>query len=306
MAMNSLPGKLSELLALAEDMADGAAAYGDTIGLVHFTETSLRAASAAVFAAESSYQTQRRDNAARATAQRLADSNVKGFIATARDVLKVHLGREYNPAWTPTGFPNNSLAIPGTLHERLTLTGQLKDYLSAHPQHQNVPLNVTAANAESLHEKLSDRHSEMNDSMRAEQERKAERDAAVSGLKRQMRGMIDELELKLGDMDGRWLAFGLNQPGAPESASAPENLIVNAMPGGFIAMWSSTPHAARYHVEILVMDADTQFRRVASVEDTDATVNTLTAGRSVRVRVRSVNDNGNTSAPSEEAIVVVG
>ena len=54
------------------------------------------------------------------------------------------------------------------------------------------------------------------------------------------------------------------------------------------------------------MDADARFRRLASVEDTDATVNTLTAGRSVRVRVRSVNDNGNTSAPSEEAIVVVG
>jgi len=61
MAANPLPQGLDELLALAEDMADGAAAHGVAIGLLQNTEPRIRADIAPLRTAKLNYETAKED-----------------------------------------------------------------------------------------------------------------------------------------------------------------------------------------------------------------------------------------------------
>ena len=63
--------------------------------------------------------------------------------------------------------------------------------------------------------------------------------------------------------------------------------------GNAFADWDDTPRALRYHVELQIVGVDLDFRRVATVTDSDATITGLPSGATVRVRVLAVNDAGN-------------
>ena len=79
-------------------------------------------------------------------AVRVADSNAKGFIARAVNVLKNFLGTQWSDTWVATDLPDNTVGIPRTQDGRFTALTGLKAYFSATPAHENAPLNVTAVN----------------------------------------------------------------------------------------------------------------------------------------------------------------
>ena len=56
-------------------------------------------------------------------AKRTMESNARAFAAGAVDVLKRHLGRQWNSAWQAAGFVGGSLAMPD---DPLPLLGQLR------------------------------------------------------------------------------------------------------------------------------------------------------------------------------------
>jgi len=305
MAANPIPKILDELFTMAEDAVDWANQFEAGIGLLHNKELAIRTDLTDGITKEEQYQGERSGKKPLSTTVRVQDSNVKTYILLARDVLVPHLGGQYNEAWLETGFPNNSLQLPSTQSARQALVGLLRDYFTNHPTHENAALNVTAARAATLFSDFSAARSALNAKQTAIGQKKALRDPAVEKLKARMRGLIGELDQLLGPLDPRWLAFGLNMPGAVETPDPAESLVLTLIgPGAVFADWDNALRALRYHVQIFVVGVDTDFHTVQTViGESEATLTGLPAGRTVRVRIISVNDAG--SAPPSDVVEIV-
>jgi len=133
MAQNTIPTKLSELFSFADQIADGLGLLGVALGMVHNSEALVRAD---LLAAETAYDLFNQARAAKlglTAAQGTADANGRTYLATARNVIASFLGSEWTQVWEPTGFPNQSTAIPSTIAERQTLLNSLKLYFTANP-----------------------------------------------------------------------------------------------------------------------------------------------------------------------------
>jgi hypothetical protein len=304
---NPVPYGLPELFALAEDMADGLHTYEATVGVKQNTETLFRASLEAAQLAESLYATAKGAKTIASTDLRIADSNARAFLKAARSVLAKRYGEAWTLAWEPTGFPNQSTAVPGTQDERFALCDALNRYFTANPTHE-VPdpnMNVTAAEATARHAALSDARQDVNSANTIAGTKRNDRDTAVTALKVRVRGLITELEQLLEDNDPRWDAFGLNAPGASSLPDVPEALVVTpGVAGTLLADWADARRAARYHVFKQVAGVDADFVFLLTVTDSDATLTGFTTGQTVKVRVTAVNDSGE-SLPSTEAQAVV-
>ncbi len=304
---NTLPSGRPQLFALAEDMADGLHDHGAAVDIKQNTEPVFRADLDAARTAESVYAAAKSAKDGLATALRIADSNSRAFLKAARAVLAQSLGEAWSAAWDATGFPIASTAVPTSQDERLTLCGRLKNYFTDNPAMEvNTPkLVVSAARADALFTALSAARAAVNNGNTDAGNKKAARDAAEDKLRTRMRGLIAELGQLLGDTDPLWDAFGLNAPGAASTPDAPEALVLT--PGGagtLHADWADARRAARYRVWVQVMGVDADFRAVATVTDSDATLSGLPSGKTVKVRVTAANDAGEGQA-SEVAEVVV-
>jgi hypothetical protein len=305
MAANDLPRALDALFTLAEDMADGLNTHEVTAGVKQNTQVAMRAAIAAANTAEANYAIAKAAKKTQTTAVTIADSNGKAFIGTARNVLEPFLGAEPSAAWEPAGFPADSLAIPATQAERQALLGKLRDYFTANPARENAPLVITAAQANSLFTALSDARSAANQGNTNAVEKKTLRDAAVTALRKRMRGLIDELEQLLADEDARWYAFGLNPPGAPATPEVPDGLaLAGGGPGTVDADWSDAARAEHYRVWKQVVGVDADFVAVGSPTDSDFTLTGLPSGATVKVQITAVNDAGESQPSTTQQMVV--
>jgi hypothetical protein len=305
MASNPLPKTLDPLFALAEDMADGLSAHETALGIKQNAEAVVRNALQSAQAAQAGFWTARNSKAARTAAQQVADSNAKAFLSATRGVLANYLGSTWSQAWEVTGFPNQSTAVPPTVAERQTLLSSLQIYLTAHPEHENAPLSVTAARAGELFAALSDARSAVNAALTDVGAQKAIRDREEAALRRRMRGLTDELTQLLEPDDPRWYAFGLNPPAAPDAPEIPDGLVLTpAEPGTLHADWADAPRANRYRVWKQVVGTDEDFVAALTVNDSDASLTDLPSGATVRVRVTAVNEAGE-SGGSEVGEAVV-
>ena len=305
MAQNTLPNKLSALLTLGEDMADGLHTHEVAVGVKQNLEAGLRAAIAAVNTAEANFATAKAAKITLTTAVTVADSNGKAFIGTARSVLEPFLGTQPSMAWEPVGFPADSLAIPSEQADRQALLDDMKDYFTANPARENAPLVITAARAGILFTALSDARSAANQGNTNAVDKRNLRDAAVKALRTRMRGLVCELEQLLPGDDARWYAFGLNPPGAPETPEIPAGLVLAAgNAGAVLGDWSDAPRADHYRVWKQVVGVDAAPVAVGSPTDSDFTLTGLPSGATVKVYVTAVNDAGE-SQPSEVKQIVV-
>ena len=304
---NPIPNGLPELFSMAEDMADGLNTHEATVGIKQNTESDLRADLAAAQAAEGAYAAAKGVKVTASTNLRIADSNARAFLKAARAVLAKRYGELWSAAWEPTGFPNQSTAVPGKQDERFALCAALRRYFTDNPTHE-VPdpnINVTAVEADARYTALSNARQAVNDANTAAGEKRNDRDAAVASLKTRMRGLIAELDQLLDDNDPRWDAFGLNPPGASGIPDVPEALVVTpGVAGTLLADWADARGATRYRVFQQIVGVDPDFRDVLTVTDSDATLAGLPTGATVKVRVTARNDAGE-SLPSAEVETVV-
>jgi len=299
MANNRLPDALSGLFTLAEDMIDGLSAQQDNVGIKQNRADTVQLALTAARAAQAAYADAKTNKAALTTATTLADSNAKAYIGTVRKVLEVALGGEWSAAWQAVGFPNNSLAVPGTVAARQELLASLAAYFTAHPAKENAPLNVTAARGQALFIALGDARSAVNQHLSATAEAKAARDTAEESLRTRMRGLIGELETLLDDTDPRWAAFGLNAPGASATPDVPDGLVVTVGPAGSGTLyldWDDAPRADRYRVWKQVVGVDVAAVAIATVDDSDATIHGLPVGKTLKLHITAVNAAGESAA----------
>ena len=305
MAANPIPDALSPLFALAEDMADGLHSHETTIGIKQNTEASLRADLAAARVVVDALANAKAAKDTFSSNLRVADSNARSFLKTVRGVLAPRLGESWSATWEPTGFPNQSTAVPASQDERLSLCASLKTYFTANPAFEVPQLNVTAANADTLFTALSDAREAVNNGNTDAGKKKAARDTAVETLKTRMRGLIAELGQLLDDNDPLWEAFGLNEPGASATPDKPEALIVTpGAPGTLLVDWADARRAARYRVWKQVVGVDAKPIAVATVTDSDATLTGLPSGKTVNVTVTAVNDAGESQSSAEATVIM--
>lgn len=303
-----LPVKQSSLCALAADMADGCHTHQTALGLAHHTEATVRAALANAVAGQTAYGHAVAAETAASTDLAVADSNGKAFISAARKTLSPYLGEKWSGAWAPTGFPDNSLAVPTKQDARLTLLGALKTYLTDNPTQQNADpqVNVTSARAEALRAALEGARNTFKTRQQDTLKTKTDRAAAVAALRDEMTGLLSELADLLSTEDARWLAFGVPLPGTDHVPDRPEHLVLVAGSAGEVhADWTDTPRAEHYHVETQIVGVEDTFKRLLTRDESDATLTGLPSGKAVKVRIVAVNAAG-PSAPSDVVEIQVG
>jgi hypothetical protein len=305
MASNQLPDGIENTFTLAEDMADGLNAHEAAIGVKQNTEADLRASLAVAVTAQNDFKASQTAKTVLSTAVTVADSNGKALIGSARRVLINYLGEGWSQAWEATGFPDQSTAVPGTQAKRQALLLSLVNYFATNPAQENAPLNVTSAQAQALFTALSDARSAAAAGNTGTGQKKKLRDAAEKALRTRMNGLIHELGQLLEDDDPRWLAFGLNLPGATNLPEPADGLVLTAGgPGVVLADWSDASRATRYRVFKQVTTVDANFVAADTVNDSDCTLSGLPGGKTVRVQIVSANDAGQ-GLPSATAEIVV-
>lgn len=305
MASNTLPRKRDRLFALGDDMCSGALDHEEDVGLKQNKEEVVRPVLDTALATEAAFGAAKVARKAANAAVRTADNAAKVFIGNARKRLSKFFGERYTTEWGAAGWPNNSTATPDDQTSRFALLNSIKIYLTANPAHASADMEVTAAIATTLYTALSDARTALDLKITEDGQAKAARDAAEEALRVRLTGMITELETLLSDDDPRWHAFGLSRPADEETPEAPEFTTVTAgQPGSLLADWDDALRADRYRVWIFIVGTDTEFRAVETVNDSDATLTGLPSGATVRVRVTSANDAGE-SGPGPEAEAVV-
>jgi hypothetical protein len=147
MAGNPVPKGLDELLALAEDMADGCHNHEVAIGILHNKEADVRASITALRNAEAGFGTAKDNRQDTMDALQAVDDTAMEFLANARKVLSSYLGNFWSTQWEPTGSPDNSTAVPKTQEKRMNLCASLKIHFTNVPAQEVAALGVTAAPA---------------------------------------------------------------------------------------------------------------------------------------------------------------
>ncbi len=304
MAANPLPAKYNQLIALAEDAADGAGQHQAAIGLLQNTQARIQADITALSAAQHAFQAERQAKKGLVAAQRSADSNGKAFIASFKNALESTLGSQWSVSWLPTGFVNNSLEIPSSMPGRQTLLATMRDYLTANPAHENAPLNVTAAQATALHSALAAARSAVSANLVKIGQKRTARNAARTALEKRLGGLIDELDQLLAGDDPIWLAFGLNMPDADVTPGRPESLVLSiGTQNTVFAEWDDVVNADYYRLFRQIVGVDAEFIEVnPNPSDSFAMVGAFSNGQTVRVKVRAVT--GTLEGPDSEVAEV--
>lgn len=305
MASNPTPDRYDEVLAAGEDLHDGLVQHGDDLEITQNTAEKTRTDLDALIAAQAQFKQAEGARPTAYAALRSADSNAKGFIAKAVNVLKNYLGNDWSDAWIATGLPDNTVGIPRTQDGRFAGLGGLKAYFTNHPEHENAPLGVTAAIADGLYLALSTARTGVGNAKTQIKSKLLVRDAAMDAFKVRYRKAIEELEPKLGAEDPRWYDFGLNRPGDPATPGVPTGLEATVMGGGAVLVeidGARRANSFNYYKQVIGVDAEPV--KVENTEGTQYTITGLPVGATVAITVTGVNDAGEGQPTAAVEVVV--
>jgi uncharacterized protein YdcH (DUF465 family) len=305
MATNAVPKDQDGLLGLAENMADGLHTDAAGVGIAQNTEAIMRAAITAVRNSEADYGTAKDARSAAFDGMQTADTAVEEFLLAAKRVLSQFLGTRWSAAWEPTGFPNNSTKVPDSQDARLNLCAALKIYFTNNPAREVAAMGVTAALAEARFQSLSDGRDAVEHKTQEQAAKKEARDAAVAGLRKRVRGLIDELATLLSDTDTRWHAFGLNRPADPDTPEPVASLaLAMGAAGVIVAAWPIAPRATRYRPFTQIVGVNDEPVAHDPVHDLTVNLSGFTTGQTVKVYIIAANDAGEAAAgPTEEILI---
>jgi hypothetical protein len=300
-----MPRITDDVLGLGEDISDGLKRHGTDLGSTMATEPIVRNAIITAEAAIRGYEESFAAKSLAYAAQAEADEQGRKFIRAARNVIALQYGEFYSPAWKPTGFPDNTTAIPLTILGRQTLLRALQTFFANHSVFEAPALGITAAQAGVCFNNVSDKRSAVNVALEETNVNKIVRDAAVDELRRIIGVCIFELRQLMADDDPRWYAFGLTPPAVTESPEMVEQLVLsNAGPGLVLASWTNATRATRYRLFKQIMGVDAEPVPLDPVSDTQFAFTGLTSGQTLKVYVVAGNDVG-VSDPSETMEIVV-
>jgi hypothetical protein len=240
-------------------------------------------------------------NAASALYQAALDA-VYVWLLAARNVLVPKFGTRWSTAWAQAGFINPSTAVPRRLEDRLALALSLQAFFDANPTYEVPSLNVTSAEARIRRNAALTTQSSWDDAEMALKTAGETRNTAYETLVAGMRALISNLQRKLGPLDPRWLAFGLNQPGMNQTPGQPVNVSAYAdATGTIVVQCDPVPLATRYRWRMLLVGVETDYRLVARSVDPVGMIKGVQPGATARIIVQAVNVDlqGVASAPIE-------
>ena len=273
--------------------------------VTHVTPNTLESALALVRAQQVAF-----DVAKAATRQAQQDQAAvviatRSFAEVCRDNLIPVFGNTWNVSWSQAGWTANSLSVPSSAPELAELFHALTNYLTDHPQHERTAFGVTAAAAELKRDGVETAIQSLRNARSAQRQKRETRDTAEDALRDKMRALLNELKAILKPEDPRWMDFVDEVPADEQRPEPVAGVTVASGEAGELEVnWQPSARAERYQVEILVIGQDTEFRRVETVHDSDATLTDLTPGAQVKVRVVAANITGE-SAPSAEVSATV-
>lgn len=314
MANNETPDILDVLCPLAHDIAAGLHNIEVTIGMKQNTEAKILAdliklegdpaAAPGTPAFKGSMlvydEAQAVNGGAESALSALNDGEVYEYLLAAGGVLQGILGRKWNDAWIPTGFPAGSVAVPRTQDARYALLLSLKNYFTANPTHElNLPPHqvVTAARALALHTQMTAARALANTTKGAQVTAKNGRDGDQHGLFKRVSGTIAELRQVLPGDSPSWEIVGLNIPDNPSPPEAVGTVtLIQIGPSRAQGSWPHARRAERYRPAIQIVGTDPDFVILDSVKDLTTVFKDLPAGAMIRVKIISTNEGGDAPA----------
>ena len=281
----------------------GATDHGTTIGLKHNTVPILTIDKNALLAADAAVDVALAELKSRRAVLTNVTNASTSFIYLTRDLLKPTLGRHYSNGWNPLGF-SGSLEVPRSSPKVKFVLQKLVGYLTENTEAQSAEKNVTPEHAQSLLDSMIMNENSvkaqevvLRDAVRARQ-------AKLKLVADRISSLVRELTDRIDPMDSRWIAFGLNVPGAKAIPAIPANVIaVLVGPTAAAVKWDRAARADSYHLWKKVIGVDTEMVRVETREDLDYVFEGLPSGKTVQLAVSAVN-NGGESQLSEPVSVV--
>ena len=276
----------------------------ERIDLKQSDEAKFRADYDAATGAEDAFQRARFERSECIAARRTQEEEAGRFIGRCKDLLadEPGFGPRWNLAWVQAGFKSpGTIETPADVDGKLEVLRSLATYFSGHPELEvDTPkLQITHLKAGKLEKALADAVNEINTCHTKVDKAATAREQAEEALKQRMRVVIDELSFLLGDMDARWVSFGLNKPGETQRPDQPQNVQASTPSPRVLALtWEPSARASRYKVRAQVTGRDQEFETVTEVFEPHVDLNTFEPGQTVRVEIVAVNGAGD-SAPSQ-------
>jgi hypothetical protein len=315
-SLNAIPENPNHLEVGANRAESGARTHGAAIGLKQNTAAELERDKEAAFGkpqdplnpdpnapiGKRAEYVQARSRAADARrAFRAALDNGRDFCVKATDILKPHLGRRWNSKWQAAGLTGGSLRQATDPVPRL---GLFRAYFRLHSEHENAPLNITAAEADVILAAIDSAQSLSDGHAALEASAKQERDAAIRQLRRRLSALRNELTLLLSADDPRWYHFGFNRP-ADRRIPAPVTDVTVALagPGALQIRWEPSSLADNYRVTRQIQGVDQEPVELGLFTDPLAIVSNLPAGATVTIQVTARSSAGETLPTEAQAIV---
>ncbi len=247
-------------------------------------------------------------NAGRLTLSRTSQAAEVGlydWLGSAKAVLAASFGLSWSTDWAAAGFVNNSTAIPANHDDRIGLAEDIVEFLTANPTYEVSSVDVTAACGTTIYEAAVAGQKAVTDAEQARDALELSRQAARATVLGGMRGLMKNLEAKLGPMDARWLAFGLDKPGARVTPAKPTGLTLTLLEDDSLQVsCDAMPLASRYRFRLRVVGPGNVFYLAASKVDPLAIIQPVPLGETVEIIVQAVNDNLQSVASDPVAIVI--
>jgi len=214
MGPNTLPSRISDLLLLAEGMAQGLETHGPWLGMTQIPAGEFRRILDEVRNTTAVWSAARSAKADAQSRMSAADKALTAWLAKARLVMMLARGAKWSERWIETGFTHHGTNVPKRIELRITLAHRLVVFLALQPDFGVPFAGVTAARGRPIYERMVNTRDALELAVNGCTTSKRQRDAAERVLRRMMREVIVGLGSAISSADSRWLAFGLKQPAA--------------------------------------------------------------------------------------------
>jgi hypothetical protein len=304
MAQNITPRTAKAISTGSQKMADGIGTVGASVPVTVITKPQMLALRTTFNGAENQFNAGRKTLRDAYTAAHTAEDGLYDWLGAAKGVFVSNFGIRWSADWVAIGFVNNSNAIPPTVDDRLALAEDMVDFLELNPSYEVSSLNVTATYGQGVIDAVTAGQGDVATAEQGRDDLETARQAARTAIIGGMRGLIKNLEAKLTRNDPRWLAFGLQKPGARVTPAKPTGLSV-ILTGSETAQahCDVTPLATRYRFRMRQVGPGFTYRLVASTVDPLANI-AVAPGTMVEIIVQAVNDNLQ-SVPSDPFLLTI-
>lgn len=213
-------------------------------------------------------------------------------LMLTRDTYKSRLGKEHGPGWIITGW-EESFEVSRKANRVLPHMQTLQTLMETDPGFETPTLNVTAAEFDMLHTKLSNALVAVNEQNTVVGNLKAARNQSRRKLDRLLRGLFQELRNFLTPLDERWKTYGFNIPGAPSTPEVPTNVTAVLIgPNAVSVKWARSERADHYRVSMRVIGVHPEMVSAGLPADLDFTLVGLPANSQIEIAVSAINAGG--------------